>query len=124
MVGLAGDVDTVPSATALARQCVTYSLAFGLAGGLVGGLVDGLAFGLAVGNGNVWLRYLLGVRSAARHGALPKRPARFLDWCLDTGLMRMAGNSVQFRHRQLQDWLATRPRRSPPPLPPSLLPIS
>jgi len=73
------------------------------------------AFGLTVGRGNVWLRYVLGVRSAARQGALPRRPARFLDWCLNTGLMRMAGNSIQFRHRQLQDSLVTSPGRSPAP---------
>jgi len=152
--GLGGDVHTVPSVTALTRQCLSYSLASGLAVGLavgltvglvdlltsgpttglvlggqesgwvdmrtfmlVGGLAYGVPLGLAVGltygHGNVWLRYVLGVRSAARQGTLPRRPARFLDWCLDTGLMRMAGNAIQFRHRQLQDWLTTDPRRSP-----------
>jgi hypothetical protein len=68
--------------------------------------------GWRLGNGWVWLRYALAVRSAARHGLLPKRPARFLDWCLDTGLMRMAGNALQFRHRQLQNWLITSQRPS------------
>jgi GTPase SAR1 family protein len=81
----------------------------GLAGGLAGGLVFGLAFGLVgglvLGNGSVWLRYAIAVRAAARQKLLPTCPARFLDWCLHTGLMRMAGIAIQFRHRRLQEAL-------------------
>ena len=68
-------------------------------------LVFWLAFGLVYGNGNVWLRYALGIRAASQQGLAPRRPARFLDWCLLHGVMRMSGTSIQFRHRQLQDWL-------------------
>ncbi len=115
-IGLAGEVAAVSSASGLAKQCLA-TVAFGLVGGLMGGLAVGLvfalAFGLAVGlvgwmpfgNGSVWLRYAIAVRAAARHGSLPKRPARFLDWCLHTGLMRMAGTAIQFRHRRLQETL-------------------
>jgi hypothetical protein len=121
--GLGKDAVAASSVTSLVRQCLTYAAGAGLAFGLVFGLpvvlaagltyvlAAGLAAGLAFGKGYVWLRYALGVRSAARQGRLPQRPARFLDWCLHAGLMRMAGNSIQFRHRQLQDWL-TNPRNS------------
>ncbi|MFB6818536.1 NACHT domain-containing protein [Streptomyces sp. NPDC056347] len=49
---------------------------------------------------------------------LPWRPGRFLDWCCDAGLMRTAGIAYQFRHRELQDFLAppaTPPRPAGPP---------
>ena len=119
--GLERDVDTAPSPGILVRQCVSYSLTYGLVSGLVGelgfglafglvgglgyGVAFGLGYGLAFGNGNVWLRYAIGVRSAARQDMVPRHVARFLDWALNAGLMRMAGNTIQFRHRQLQDWL-------------------
>jgi GTPase SAR1 family protein len=80
-------------------------LTFGLPIGLPIGLVIGLVIGLAYGNGSVWLRYAIAVRAAARQGSLPRHPARFLDWCLHTGLMRMAGIAIQFRHRRLQEAL-------------------
>jgi hypothetical protein len=127
--GLTDEVRSASSATELAMQCINYGLTlgltggltvgltfglaggltFGLAGGLMFGLAGGLAVGLAVGlrcgNGSAWLRYWLAMRSAARQGFLPQRPAKFLDWCLKTGLMRMAGTSLQFRHREHQAWL-------------------
>lgn len=61
----------------------------------------------AVGFGDSpWPRYLLAVRVLARTGALPSRPARFLDWAYEAGLVRLAGTAVQFRHRDLQARLA------------------
>ena len=30
----------------------------------------------------------------------------FLDWAHDAGLLRVSGVAYQFRHRQLQEWLA------------------
>ncbi|MDX6396552.1 MAG: hypothetical protein QOJ73_7615 [Streptosporangiaceae bacterium] len=125
VLGLAGDVATVSSASDLAKQCLAYTVAFGLATGLAGGLAIGLAsrqahglvtllafglwiglvLGLVFGNGSVWLRYAIAVRAAARQGSLPRRPAKFLDWCLRMGLMRMAGIAIQFRHRRLQEAL-------------------
>jgi hypothetical protein len=129
------DLGPASSPSALAKQCVSFSLAWwaltivvctgpamamAVSGMGVAGVVFGLAFGLpagtaawlAVGNGAVWIRYALGVRSAARRNRLPHRPARFLDWCVSVGLMRMAGNTIQFRHKQLQDWLIRRAERS------------
>ncbi|NJP88491.1 hypothetical protein HCN51_03300 [Nonomuraea sp. FMUSA5-5] len=37
---------------------------------------------------------------------LPWRLGRFPSWCCGAGLMRQAGVSYQFRHRELQDHLA------------------
>jgi hypothetical protein len=37
---------------------------------------------------------------------LPWRLGRFLDWCCEVGLMRTAGIAYQFRHQELQDFLA------------------
>ncbi|MFF2009680.1 NACHT domain-containing protein [Streptomyces sp. NPDC058195] len=46
---------------------------------------------------------------------LPWRLGRFLDWCCDAGLMRTAGIGYQFRHRELQDFLARGGIRHEPP---------
>jgi hypothetical protein len=94
---------------------------------LTSGLVAGLVFVLAAGNapttvwivmgimlapaaglvGNAGMRYialLLCTRLGPR--ALPWRLARFLQWATKAGLLRGAGIAHQFRHRELQDWLA------------------
>jgi hypothetical protein len=125
----------VASVVVLARQSIGYTVAVGAAVGLTAGVTAGLiagssigvgggprfglvvgsvvalTFGLSVGlwpgQGRVWLRYAFGVRSAARRGLLPARPAVFLDWCLDAGLMRFAGTELQSRHRRLQQALVT-----------------
>ena len=127
---LQGRLKIAPSPSVLAGQCIRFHTAYGLASGLVLGVgtgvwsgqrlgpVPGLALGLATGlalglgcglmyGGWGWLRYAIGVRAAIRQRLLPRRPAGFLDWCLRAGLMRMSGSSLQFRHRQLQDWLTS-----------------
>jgi hypothetical protein len=43
--------------------------------------------------------------SERRRGRLPLRLARFLDWAHHAGLLRVAGNSYQFRHIEFQRWL-------------------
>jgi hypothetical protein len=132
---LGGWLEIAPSPSVLARQCIQFHTAYGLASGLalgVGiglwcshrlglgpglalgvatGLALGLGFGLSLG-GSGWLRYAIGVHAAVRQHLLPRRPARFLDWCLRAGLMRMAGSSLQFRHRKLQDWLTSPTERA------------
>ncbi len=40
---------------------------------------------------------------------LPWRLGRFLDLCYRAGLVRIAGAGYQFRHRELQDYLAAHP---------------
>jgi hypothetical protein len=42
----------------------------------------------------------------ARALATPWRLSRFLQWATNAGLLRSAGIAHQFRHRELQDWLA------------------
>ena len=84
-------------------------LVAGLTSGLPIGLAAGLTGGLVVGLGDSpWPRYLLAVGGLARSGALPIRPARFLDWAYEAGFVRLAGTAVQFRHRDLQARLASR----------------
>jgi hypothetical protein len=52
-------------------------------------------------------RYL--VFSLCSRGRLPFRLSEFLDWACDAGMMRVSGAAYQFRHRELQQWLACRP---------------
>lgn len=104
-------------------------LAIGLVIGLAGGLASGLAVGLNSGSAvdlpfavvalvvgltfvanSPWPRYLFATLFLARRGDLPGRPAAFLDWAYQAGLMRLSGIAVQFRHREFQTWLATEDR--------------
>jgi hypothetical protein len=49
-------------------------------------------------------------------GRLPLGLSAFLTWCHSAGLLRTAGTAFQFRHRELQEWLAQQtPRPAPPP---------
>jgi hypothetical protein len=88
-----------------------------LKGDLVAGLVlvlaVGLVAGLAVGPavGFTGLRYIA-LLLCTRHWSsrpLPWRLGRFLHWCYGAGLIRIAGTAYQFRHRELQDYLAQDP---------------
>jgi hypothetical protein len=80
--------------------------------GAVGGWLVGVAFAL-------WIvlevgltetgparRYFVFVLCARARGLTPFRLAAFLDWATQAGLLRMSGSAYQFRHRELQDWLA------------------
>lgn len=92
----------------------------GLAAQILLGLVLGLAAGLTGGRsgGLVKLRYLALLVCTRRLSALwlPWQLGRFLDWAYKAGLLRLAGIAYQFRHRELQDYLATHPTpESPPP---------
>jgi NACHT domain len=100
--GLAGGLAFGP-AGALAGGLAGV-LAGGLAGGRVGGLTGGLAIRLV---DSPWPHYFLAVRLLAHRRLLPGQPARFLDWACDSGLMRMSGISIQFRHQRLQQYLQT-----------------
>ncbi|GAA0965523.1 NACHT domain-containing protein [Actinocorallia libanotica] len=77
--------------------------------GLGLGLIVGLAVGLAVGltGGPAAVRY--GMLLLCTRGRLPRRLGRFLHWCYQTGLLRTSGVAYQFRHRELQDYLAAHP---------------
>lgn len=130
--GLTASVQSISSPAQLKRQCLRYSLMVtsiytiysALGGAFVGyfllpgvgaavGLLFGPLFGMALGmtsgsgwgNGLFWLRYQLGVRAARKRGFLPRDPALFLTWGVSVGLVRMSGINIQFRHRQLFEWL-------------------
>ena len=88
---------------------LTGNFVIGLAAGLTGGLALGLAVGAAANAGSPWLRYLVATRILAHRRELPRRPAVFLDWAYSAGLLRLAGLSPQFRHRELQNHLTSQP---------------
>lgn len=54
-----------------------------------------------------WRRYILFKFAAGRR--LPVGLGGFLEWCVEAGIMRVEGFAYQFRHRELQEWLAARP---------------
>ncbi|MGW0188997.1 NACHT domain-containing protein [Streptomyces sp. NPDC003362] len=105
---------------ALVRADIVPALLLGLVFGALTGLsfgpqwghstVLGFAIGLTVGAvtlGDAGARYVA-LLLCTRRGpqALPWRLDRFLRWATDAGLVRRAGIAYQFRHRELQDWLA------------------
>ena len=88
---------------------IVAGLAKGLVAGLAMGRVAGLAMGLVAGLAGIrYIAFLLCARRWSDHW-LPWRLGRFLHWCYEAGLIRIAGISYQFRHRELQDYLARNP---------------
>jgi hypothetical protein len=77
-----------------------YGFGFGFGVGLTGGLAVAA---------NAWARYHVTVMIAAARRQGPLRFGVFLDWAQEAGLLRVSGVAYQFRHRQLQDWLTSRP---------------
>lgn len=66
---------------------------------------------LGLGQGGLFLlSSVMARRRAWRQGSLPA-PWRLIPWLEEmagTGVLRMADGGVQFRHREILDWLATR----------------
>jgi NACHT domain-containing protein len=88
---------------------VNYGLANGPAFGIVYGITMFLTFTITgpVGGGAAWRYIALLLCTRKRSGFwLPWRLVRFLEYCCRTGLLRVAGSGYQFRHRELQDFLA------------------
>ncbi|MEU8703536.1 NACHT domain-containing protein [Streptomyces sp. NPDC048680] len=85
--------------------------------GLIGGTAVGVAavcvVGLASGFARAARRYM--VFLLCSRGNLPFRLWAFLDWAVKAGLLRYSGSGYQFRHRELQQWLADNPRPLPHP---------
>ncbi|MFF8004774.1 hypothetical protein [Streptomyces sp. NPDC007917] len=75
---------------------------------VVAGFAIGLVTGLVAGFARAARRY--GVFLVCSRGKLPFRLAPFLDWAVTAGLLRYNGPAYQFRHRELQQWLAQHPR--------------
>ncbi|QFY08518.1 hypothetical protein GBF35_19195 [Nonomuraea phyllanthi] len=105
---------------------LTFGPGFGFILGLgFGELLDGLPSVTAVAAGAVFAmslvaswslllsRRYLGLLLSVR-GRLPWRLGRFLRRCYDAGLLRTSGIAYQFRHRELQDYLAAHPVPPPP----------
>ena len=93
---------------------IVAGLMMGLVGGLMMGLVAGLVTGLVAGlvaglAGIRYIAFLLCTRRWSDHW-LPWQLGGFLHWCYKAGLIRISGVSYQFRHRELQDYLASNPR--------------
>jgi hypothetical protein len=97
---------------------LTGVLVAGLTGGLAVWLWVGLAFGLVAG-----LAYRLSYALAAGRYAtasllfafseiFPPRPAQFLEWARNAGLLRVTGIAYQCRHDSYQQWLADDRRSS------------
>ncbi|MCF2525652.1 hypothetical protein [Yinghuangia soli] len=78
----------------------SFAIHVGAAVGLMGAGVIGCVLA------RVSLRYLALLICTRRTTPLPWRLGRFLAWGEHVGLLRIAGNAYQFRHRELQDWLA------------------
>ncbi|MET7326751.1 NACHT domain-containing protein [Nonomuraea sp. NPDC005650] len=105
---------------------LTFGPGFGFVLGIwFGELLDGVSTVAAVTAGAVFgmslvasmsprlSRLYLGLLLSVR-GRLPWRLGRFLDRCYDAGLLRISGIAYQFRHRELQDYLAAHPVPSLP----------
>ncbi|MGI5214926.1 NACHT domain-containing protein [Plantactinospora sp. CA-290183] len=96
---------------------LVFGLLFGLTIGLTYGLETGLVFGLTVGLtfgvrfGLAGYRYIALLLCTRRHSKrwLPWRLGQFLTVCYQAGLVRIAHNGYQFRHRELQDYLTRHP---------------
>ena len=131
--GILSALSQRPSAIArpgeLISQGCAYDLTFGLgmtcvlgATGALTGWLGWLGYGISLGSvigfatgigcaqlwnaDSPWIRYLVSTIVLTRRHVLPARPAQFLDWAYASGLLRLSGISIQFRHRELQDWLA------------------
>ncbi|WP_411080940.1 NACHT domain-containing protein [Streptomyces sp. cmx-18-6] len=110
------------------REFIRNDLVSVLSGVLLAGLVgvasmvfwaQNAIFAIVVGSLTAVLAGLMnGFAPAARRylvfllcsrGKLPFRLVVFLDWAVGAGLLRYNGPSYQFRHRELQQWLAQNP---------------
>ena len=108
------------------RGVLVVGLVIGIVAGVVGELALEIAFGLTPGftarltamtSLGLGAGLMIGFPAIVRYlalllcsrGRLPGRLGRFLAWCYATGLVRISGIAYQFRHRELQDHLATRP---------------
>jgi hypothetical protein len=101
-------------------------LAFGLSEGLTGGPMAGLMIGLRVLESALPMglafavmlvtaagRYSCAVASFRQTGLFAPRPAKFLEWSANAGLLRITGTSYQIRHDTYRQWLLAHPVPGP-----------
>jgi hypothetical protein len=110
------------------RQIIRTTYVAGIVAGLAMGLIAGFAMGPAVGIAIGLVAGIVAGLAGIRYGAfllctrrwsdcwLPWRLGHFMHWCYKAGLIRTAGISYQFRHQELQDYLARNPGTSKPGL--------
>ncbi|GGK63566.1 hypothetical protein [Nocardia camponoti] len=92
-----------------------YGLAFGASDRLIGlqiGLLSGFLTALMFGpaSGRFFASTLLFKITAD----FPSRPATFLNWARERGLLRVNATAYQFRHQTYQQWLLHRPDTANP----------
>ncbi|MEU4651731.1 NACHT domain-containing protein [Nocardia fluminea] len=96
---------------------LAVGLAVGLTGGLTGGLSAGILAILTIGLvvGDVSGRFFLAVLLFKITADFPDRPAIFLEWARDSGLLRVNATAYQFRHQTYQQWLLHHSAMTDPP---------
>ena len=99
-------LDQVWALAGTRRYRALHALAVGLTAGLVFGLAVGLVYALAAG------RYATASLLFAFTEIFPPRPAQFLEWARNAGLLRVTGIAYQCRHDSYQQWLADDRRSS------------
>lgn len=97
----------VSALSAVPALGLAFTEYLGAAVGLASGIVYAVLVGLTVASAP-WRRYL--ALLLCTRGRLPWRLGWFLDWACEAGLLRVSGIAYQFRHRELQDWLASNTR--------------
>lgn len=126
--GLRGEPTTLAKPRAIIRDDMVYAVVIGPIVGIVAGIfgalvrvffyldnwMSGLMIGLAIA---LMVMLVTGLAGTARRywvfllcsrGKLPFRLAPFLEWSVGAGFLRYNGPSYQFRHRELEQWLAQR----------------
>lgn len=91
---------------------ITIGMPFWIEYGISAGLSIGATCGVYVASLSTVARRYFALLLCTRSGKyrLPWRLGHFLDACYRAGLVRIAGIGYQFRHRELQDYLANHPR--------------
>ncbi|MET9122262.1 NACHT domain-containing protein [Streptomyces sp. NPDC004528] len=105
MAGLAFDPRTGLAFGTVGFVSGLVGLTAGIIARLVSGILPRIPTGIAAGF-PATRRYLVFLLCSRRR--LPVRLITFLDWACDAGLLRRAGPAYQFRHREIQRWLAGR----------------
>jgi predicted lipid-binding transport protein (Tim44 family) len=103
---------TAASAMATAAGVIAGVVA-GVLDGLVAGVVAGLAGLLLYSRRAAWPQYALAKTLLALRRRLPWQLMEFLADAHQRGILQQSGSVYQFRHIELQGWLATRRNLAP-----------
>ncbi|MEU7108543.1 hypothetical protein ABZ951_26370 [Streptomyces sp. NPDC046215] len=112
--GLAPTAQWLTSALQLGADYGTFT--YDPASGFESGMRSGARYGLALGFLIISIRIAAVRRYVAfllcARARLPWHLGAFLAWSCAAGLLRTSGSTYQFRHRELQRWLARTPTTS------------